>query len=263
MSPETIISQAVIFGTILLVALGCVIISFVFFYQKKRYLHRRELMQMQETFTKEILHSKNEIQEQTLQHIAAEIHDNFNPTLSVINLSLAKAIPAIDEPVKGDVIDAKTLVKQLMAEMRALSSSLSNNHISRMGFVNAFERFVEHLRKAKIYNINFNKVGHEYRLPSDKEIILLRMCQEILNNIVKHARAKNIDILITYTAALFRIEVKDDGKGFDVVAVTEHPDKQDSNGLKNLRNRAAIINADLTINSQPNIGTTIIIELKN
>jgi signal transduction histidine kinase len=261
MPKEAIVWQALIFGTILLVSLGAVIISFVFFYQRRRYLHRQEVTQMQETFTKEMLHSKNEIQEQTLRHIAAEIHDNFNPTLSVINLNLAEVIPSVEEPVKETISDTKILVKQLMAEMRALSSSLNSDHISRIGFTRAFEKFVDHLRKTGVYNITLSKSGDEYRLPADKEIILLRMCQEILNNIVKHADARNIDIHVTYKSSSYGIEIKDDGKGFDETAVGNNPDKQDTSGLRNLRNRADVIEAELIIKSKPGSGTAIIINL--
>lgn len=261
MPQENLIWQAIIFGTVLLLILGGVIISFVFLYQRKQYSHRQEMAQMQETFTKEMLHSKNEIQEQTLRQIAAEIHDNFNPTLSVINLNLADVMRSVDEPVKETVSDTKGLVKQLMADMRALSNSLNSDHVSRIGFTRAFEKFVGHLRKAGIFQINFQKIGDEYRLPSDKEIILLRICQEILNNIVKHAEATAIDIRIDFGILTFRIEIKDNGKGFDVTAVMFDPEKQDSNGLRNLRNRAEVINAELTINSQPGAGTAVIIEL--
>lgn len=261
MSQETVIWQAVIFGTILLVSLGLVIISFVFIYQRRRYRHRQEVIELQETFTKEMLHSKNEIQEQTLRHIAAEIHDNFNPTLSVINLNLADVVKTVDDPVKTTVSDTKGLVKQLMADMRALSNSLNSDHVSRIGFTRAFEKFVHHLKKANIFEITFKKTGDEYRLATDKEIILLRMCQEILNNIVKHADATAIDINITYSILSFKVEIKDNGKGFNVAAVSVDPDNQDSNGLRNLRNRAEVINADLIINSQPGAGTTITIDL--
>ena len=123
MGKEAIL-QTIIFGSVLFVALGGVIISFVLLHQRKKYLHRQEMMQLQENFDKEMLHSKNEIQEQTLQHIASEIHDNLNPTLSVINLNLASVIPAVEEPVKTTVADTKLLVKQLMAELRGLSASL-------------------------------------------------------------------------------------------------------------------------------------------
>jgi signal transduction histidine kinase len=261
MDKEKIIWQAIIFGSALLIALGGVIISFILLYQKKKYLHGQEVMQLQENFTKEMLHSKNEIQEQTLQHIASEIHDNFNPTLSVINLNLAGVIPAIEEPVKGTVIDTKLLVKQLMAELRGLSVSLNTDQISRIGFPRALERYVEHLGKAGLYTITFNKTGDDYRLPVNKEIILLRMCQEILNNIVKHANAKNIYIDMAYDPRLYKVTIRDDGDGFDPATISINPQKQDSSGLNNLQRRALAIDAKLSVTSQATQGTTIVIEI--
>ncbi len=254
--------EAVIFGTILLVALGCVIISFIFLYQRKRYRHREEVVQMQETFTKEMLHSKTEIQEQTLQHIATEIHDNFNPTLSVINLNLASVIPGVEEPVKETILDTKGLVRNLMAEMRALSNSLNTDQISRIGFTRALEQYIDRLRKTGFYTINFINNDDELRLQPNKEIILLRMCQEVLNNIVKHAEAKNITIRVTHRNRMYSVEITDDGKGFDPEITAANPEKQDSTGLRNLRNRALIIDADLSVKSTPGAGTTIIISVQ-
>lgn len=253
--------EAVIFGTVLFIALGSVIISFIFLYQRKKYRHRQEMTQIQETFTREMLHSRTEIQEQTLQHIATEIHDNFSPTLSVINLNLASVIPSVKEPVKETITDTKALVKQLMAEMKALSISLNTDHVSRIGFARSLEQYIDRLRKTGFYIIEFTRTGDEYRLPANKEIILLRMCQETLNNIIKHAEARNISIKISYGEQLFRIEISDDGKGFDPETIHRDYQKQDSTGLRNLKNRAVAIEAGLVINSRPGEGTTIIILL--
>lgn len=261
MSQEKIIWEVVIFGSILLVSLGTVIIIVLFLYQRKRYRHRQEMIKMQETFSREILHSKNEIQEQTLQHIATEIHDNFSPTLSVINLNLAGVIPNIQDPSKETIIDTKVLVKQLMAEMKTLSSSLNTDQISRIGFEKALEKYVEQLKKTGFYVIDFVKTGLQYRLTANKEIILLRMCQEILNNIVKHANAKHISILINYGIDSYSVEIRDDGDGFEESLLNTSSDKQDSTGLRNLRNRAQVIEAALIIDSRPGQGTTILINL--
>jgi signal transduction histidine kinase len=262
MGEEKMIWQAIIFGSALLVALGGVIVSFILLYQRKKYLHRQEVLQLQENFTKEMLHSKNEIQEQTLQHIASEIHDNFSPTLSVININLATVIPAVEEPIKGTVIDTKMLVKQLMAELRGLSASLNADYILKIGFVQALEKYVEHLRKTGLYTITFNKTGTEYRLDSKKEVILLRMCQEILNNIVKHANARNIYIDIAFNPQSYKVTIKDDGGGFDPSTIGSNPQKQDSSGLNNLRRRSVAIDATLSVSSQPAQGTTIVIEIR-
>jgi signal transduction histidine kinase len=261
MPQEKVVWEAIIFGTILLAALGGVIVSFLFLYQRKKYHHRQEVVQLQESFTQEMLHSKAEIQQQTLQHIAAEIHDNFNPTLSVINLSLAGVLPALQEPEKEAIADTKILVKQLMADMRALSRSLNGDEVSRIGFVKALEKYIDQLRKTGFYSISFTELGDKYRVSANKEIILLRMCQEIVNNIVKHAEAKNIFVRILYGTVFFEVEIKDDGKGFDPADIASNPEKQDSTGIRNLRNRALVIDAELNIDSTIGSGTIISILL--
>lgn len=261
MSKEKVIWEAVIFGTVLLLALGTVLVSFVFLYQRKKHRHQQEVLQIQEAFTREMLYSKSEIQEQTLQHIASEIHDNFNPTLSVINLNLASVLPLVSNPAHETVSDTKALVKQLMAEMKALSISLNTDHVSRIGFQRALEQFLDRLRKTGFYSISFSSDGEPYRLSPNREIILLRMCQEILNNIVKHAEARSISIRLFYMLREYRVEIRDDGIGFDPNLILNSPQKRDSSGLRNLNQRALTIGAELNINSHPNKGTLITIAI--
>lgn len=252
----------VIYGSILLLGMGVVLISFVLLYQRKRYRHQQEVTQLQETFAQEMLHSRAEIQEQTLQYVAAEIHDNFNPTLSVINLNLAGVIPVVEEPIKDTIVDTKVMVKQLMGEMRTLSKNLSTNEISRIGFVAVLEKYLNYLGKSGAYQVVFEKKGDIPRLSADKELILFRMCQETLNNIVKHAHAKNIYVGVDGTNHTYVVQINDDGRGFDMLAMEHDLDKQEGSGLRNLRNRAAIIAAELTITSSPNKGTKITIHIK-
>ena len=251
-----------IFGTVLLLALGSVIISFLFMYQRKKYRHQQEVEKIQETFTKEILNSKSEIQEQTLQHIATEIHDNFNPTLSVINLNLASVLPEVGDPAKEVIIDTKTLVRQLMMEMKSLSSTLNTDQISKTGLTRTLEVYLDRLRKTGFYGIHFTKEGEPFKLPPNKEIILFRMCQEALNNVVKHADAKNIYVRIIYGVKAYVIEIKDDGIGFDTSFLNDASQRSDSTGLRNLKNRALAIDAELYIDSHPGKETTIIISLR-
>jgi signal transduction histidine kinase len=149
-----------------------------------------------------------------------------------------------------------------MAEMRALSNSLNTDQISRIGFTRALEQYIDRLRKTGFYTINFINNDDEFRLQANKEIILLRMCQEVLNNIVKHADAKNITIRVLHHGRMYSVEITDDGNGFDPEMIITNPQKQDSTGLRNLRNRALIIDADLSVNSTPGTGTTIIISVQ-
>lgn len=257
MFEENLIWSAVLFGTVLLAALGGVIVSFLFLYQKKKYRHQQEVAQLRENFDKEMLHSKSEIQEQTLQHIATEVHDNFIPTLSVINLELAGVLPELADPAKTVVADSKALVRQLMAEMKSLSNTLNTDQISKKGFTGTLEEYINRLGKTGYLAIDLRKEGIPYRLPASKEIILFRMCQEALNNVVKHAEAQHVWVDIIFGTAVFAVRIKDDGQGFDGAS----PPKPDSSGLNNLRNRAMTLQADLIIESAPGKGTSISITL--
>ncbi|MES2112210.1 MAG: ATP-binding protein, partial [Bacteroidota bacterium] len=258
---EKIVWSAVIFGTVLLAALGGVIISFLFLYQKKKYRHQQEVSQMRENFTREMLQSKSEIQEQTLQHVATEVHDSFIPTLSVINLELASVLPALVEPARTVIVDSKSLVKQLMIEMKNLSNTLNTEQISKKGFINTLEDYLERLKKTGYFNVNFVKEGDLYRFPANKGVILFRMCQEALNNIVKHACAKNIFIKVACQLNTFTILIKDDGIGFDKLAIESSVQKIDSTGLYNMKSRALALGAGFDIDSSPGKGTSITITL--
>lgn len=234
MDKENLIWSAVLFGTVLLAALGGVIVSFLFLYQKKKYRHQHEVAQLRENFDKEMVHSKSEIQEQTLQHIAAELHDNFIPTLSVINLDLAGVLPQLAEPAKTVVTDSKMLVRQLMAEMKSLSNTLNTDQISKKGFTGTLEEYLTRLGKTGYLMIDLRREGVPYRLPASKEIILFRMCQEALNNIVKHAEAKQVWVEVVFGKGTFAVRIRDDGQGFNSAS----PPKPESSGLQSLRNRA-------------------------
>jgi signal transduction histidine kinase len=148
-----------------------------------------------------------------------------------------------------------------MSDIKSLSSTLNTDQISKAGLAHTLEIHLDRLRKSGMYVIGFIKEGDIYKLPANKEIILFRMCQEALNNIVKHADAKNINVRMTYTRNACTIRIQDDGIGFEPASIDGDPLKQDSTGLRNLRHRALAIRADLEIESTPGEGTTVTISL--
>ena len=94
-------------------------------------------------------------------------------------------------------------------------------------------------------------------IDNDKAVILYRMAQEVLNNMIKHSRAKQIKIILTTTGKLFKLAFTDDGIGFNA----DDQINASGAGLKNLKSRALLINAQLHILSVPGNGTHIEIEL--
>jgi signal transduction histidine kinase len=255
------VTLTIIITTILLLLLGSLLVYFLFLYQRKRYRHKQELLELRESFNQNLLQSKLEIQEQTLDHIAKELHANFSHLVSVININLSTLIPDRPEELKLKVAETKSLAKQLMAELKVLSVSLNTDHIMQVGFIKALENELNRLDRTGQYNVTLTKTGHDYWLKPENEIILFRMCQETLNNIVKHADAKAIKVWLDYSPDNFKLVFNDDGKGFNVVEILERYSDNESTGLRNIKIRSKLINAKLIIESEPGKGTTTSISI--
>jgi len=247
----------ILVSTLLILLFSGVIIYFLFLYQKKRYHHEREVIELRESFSQTLLQSKLEIQEQTLDHIAKELHANFSHLVSLININLSEILPQGTSPMKESIIETKSLAKQLLSELKALSASLNTDHIMHIGFVSAVDNELARLTKAKKYKVSFTKTGEEYRLSPEHEIILFRLCQEVFNNIMKYAKATSVFVLISYQPDHMTMEITDDGIGFDVGKAMNTSAEKQSTGLVNMKKRAKLINAEIFIESRENAGTTI------
>jgi signal transduction histidine kinase len=262
-SSSQIISLVIIISTCLLLVLGIIITRYIFFYQQKRYRHQQEMFELQEAFTHTLLQAKIEIQEQTLDHISKELHANISHLVSLININLSEILPLSSPETKENIVETKSLAKQLLSELKALSASLNTDHIMKIGFTKAVENEVNWFLKTKKYQVVFNTIGGEYRLSPDREIILFRLCQEVLNNILKYAKANSVAILLEYSKQFFKLEISDDGIGFDLEEVAQQTAEKQSTGLLNIQKRAKLINADIQITSQPGKGTKINIVVPN
>jgi len=262
-SPSQIISLIIIISTGLLLIFGIIITRYIFLYQRKRYRHQKEVIELRETFTKTLLLSKLEIQEQTLDHISKELHANFSHLVSLININLSEILPQSSVEVRENILETKSLAKHLLSELKALSVSLNSDHIMNIGFVKALDNELIRLGKTKKYQIEFNKTGKSYRLPPDQEIILFRLCQEILNNILKYSKAKSITAILNYSEFFFELEIADDGIGFELETIIQQTAEKESTGLLNMQKRAKLINADILIDSQLSKGTKIKITVPN
>lgn len=245
----------------LIIFFGLAIVYFLFLYQRKKFRHQKEMLEMREAFSQTLLQSKLAIQEQTLDHISKELHANFSHLVSLININLAELLPLTPTDTRENVLETKSLVKQLMSELKALSASLNTDHIMHIGLTKALEN--ELSRLSKKYEITITKNGEEYRLKPDHETILFRLCQEVLNNVIKYSEANRIITSLSFDADSFTLSISDDGNGFNVEQAIELSAEKQSTGLLNMKKRASLINADFTISSIPGEGTTVTIRIPN
>jgi signal transduction histidine kinase len=222
----------------------------LFVYRNKQHQHEQELLKTQ-----------LEIQENTFQNISQEIHDNIGQVLSVIKLTLASAPVKKDEPAFEYLLNARAMVNTIIEDVSDLSKSLHSDRILRIGFEAAIRFELTRLEKTGIFATVFEHPEEPLRMKEKNEIFLFRIIQEVLNNIVKHSKAKNIRVAIRKSARNSFIEIGDDGRGFDVENIMQKNPAVRGIGLTSMINRTKLIGGVLTINSQPGKGTVILIRL--
>ncbi|HLZ87080.1 MAG TPA: ATP-binding protein, partial [Puia sp.] len=223
---------------------------------------------LQQEFQHAILSSKLEMQEQTFQEISQEIHDNIGQILSLAKLHIATMDAAGSPVLENKIRDSKALVSKAIGDLRNLSYRLNTDYITDVGFDNAVKREIETIRRSEAYEARFSIEGKPYRFDQQKELILFRIVQELLNNILKHARAKTITVELHYSPTALLVTIRDDGQGFDRSALgtpATNGNGSDSEGhglgIKSMYHRARLIGAEFQLTSAIGAGTVAAIHI--
>lgn len=222
--------------------------------RKRKILLEKELMK--KSYDQELLRTQLEIQEQTLKTISEEIHDNIGQALSLAKLKLNTL--KYDQPdlLVDKINDSRDLVSKAIRDLRDLSRSLNTDSIASMGLVRAIEQELEIFRKSGFHTTLYTE-GEIRKMEPQQELILFRIVQESLNNIIKHAEAKTIRVTALYTSTELDLQVEDDGKGAAPDELDMEGNSYKSLGLRNMNNRARMIGGSFAIHSVPGNGTII------
>ena len=145
------------------------------------------------------------------------------------------------------------MVGKAIVDLRSLTTGYYGEGLLENGLIKAIKREALQLEKTGLFSVHFSTEITEIELEKNKAIFLYRMIQEILNNILKHSEAKNVNITILHDKEVIHIKIADDGKGFD----KKDPAFKPGIGLSSLQKRAAMINVNLIIESEKNIGTSV------
>jgi len=231
----------------------------VYFYQKRHFAFLREKQQIQSKFQEELLKTQLEIQEETFKTISEEIHDNIGQTLSFIKLNMNTLHVTLREGEEVTWQESKDLLTRVIQDLRNLSRSLNTGFIHEIGLINTVRQQLTLLEKTGLYATSLVVNGEQRPYSVHRELVLFRIVQELLNNIVKHAEAANILIRMNYEPERLLITVEDDGKGFEPERASR--DENAGIGLRNMINRVTLINGSILINSSPGKGTTVSIDL--
>src|SRR5215510_5179009 len=188
-------------------------------------------------------------------HIAREIHDEMGQALtalkmdlSAIGLESAKKAPR----VAGQVQDLKQRVDGLIQTVRNVATALRPAALD-LGILPGIEWLVDEFQKRHGIPCAVKVEDGEVDLPEGRSIVLFRILQESLTNIARHAGARNVEILLRRDATHVRLDIKDDGKGFDTGAAGQ----KKTFGLLGMRERVIMLHGSLSITSVPGEGTQV------
>ena len=185
------------------------------------------------------------------KRIAGDLHDELGPILSAVKLQINHLEPE-DETEKIVLEKSSSQIDEIIQRFREISYDLLPNTLVRKGLTKAVDEFIGKMSDA-------NKIKFQFKYPGglivqkEKEINIYRIIQEIIHNTIKHARASNLVIELQQKNNLLILQTEDDGIGFNYKALQI---ESSGLGLLNIQSRVSVLNAQLTVNSEPGKGTS-------
>ncbi len=251
---KNIIIVSIITLSILILVVG------ILFYRKKQVEQQAkldaEIARQKDIRTKSIL----EAEEKERRRIAQDLHDGIGQMLSAAKLNLSNLDSKIStqtEEQKMAMQNALSLVDDSVKEVRAVSHNMMPNTLIKLGLGSAVREFITKLGNAPTLKVDLEIVGLDTRIDNQVETVLYRVIQEIVNNIIKHAKASQISMQLIRHDTELSVMIEDNGVGFDATKL----DTFDGIGLKGIQTRIELLNGSVHFDSSIGRGTTVIIDV--
>lgn len=201
-----------------------------------------------------------EVQEAEKRHIARELHDEAGQSLAslMVELRLLEQNLNNSTAVAQSMAKLKRTINNVLENLHQLAVDLRPASLDHLGLVPALRQYIGTISKQYNLETQFEVIGlTEKRLPPEVEINLYRIVQEALTNVVRHAQASRVDILLEKRGNEMVTIIEDNGIGFDV----SQAEQSQRLGLLGMHERAEMLGATLIIESTPGTGTTIFVEI--
>ncbi|MBC8234391.1 PAS domain S-box protein [bacterium] len=197
-------------------------------------------------------------EERERRRIAEELHDSIVQDLSISNVLLGKLQESIySTGLAPKVGEIRQNIKRAIQQTRSLTFQLSPPILDQMSFGAAVEWLLEQIQAQHGIQFHLEEDGQPTPMDEEVRIILFRTMRELLVNIIKHAKASNIKINICRDGDNIRINIEDDGVGFDTSKINYNLGKGGGFGLFNIREQLSYLGGQIDIQSEPDRGTQV------
>src|SRR5258705_12617093 len=190
------ISNGIVFfiitTTIVFLLLTTFIVGILFIYQKKQIAYQKELDSIKSEFEKNLLSTQLEMQEQIFQNISREIHDHICLNLTLAKLNLVTIDHGNRHQFTDHINSSVKILGRSIHELSDISHSMNPEIIESKGLITALELEIEKMKKLNLFQVTLSINGNPVYMDSQKELFIFRIIQEAFNNILKHAKAKNV-----------------------------------------------------------------------
>ncbi|MBW8330967.1 MAG: sensor histidine kinase [Prolixibacteraceae bacterium] len=241
--------------TSLAFAIGVFMIQKIFKYMKRVEDSRRQTEKM-------FLNTIIQTEEKERKRFAKDLHDGLGPLLSTVKMSVSSLAQMKHNEASREIVENTELViNEAIKSLKEISDNLSPHVLNNFGLVRALSNFSNKINITKTIRINLVSNLKDERFDNNVEVVLYRVVCELINNTIKHAKAKKIDLSLTKDGDYLTIIYQDDGKGFDVAKVIEQP-ATSGMGFSNIYSRINSLKGEINIESEHKKGTWVTIKVK-
>ena len=201
-----------------------------------------------------------EVQEKEKLHLSRELHDKSGQVISamMVQLGLLERDASNPELIHKYVTELKRITADVLSNLHEMAVRLRPASLDHLGLVTALEQYITDFSQQHNLVIQLETVGLTgTRHPIDIETALFRVVQESLTNVILHAKASKVDILISQRKGKLNVMIEDDGVGFASEQIIEQPHL----GLFGMRERVEMLGGNMIIESNVGRGTTISVEV--
>jgi signal transduction histidine kinase/HAMP domain-containing protein len=199
-----------------------------------------------------------EVQENERRHIARELHDEIGQALTAVKVNLQSMlraeVPGVSIPRLEESIG---IIDRSIHQVRNLSLDLRPSLLDDLGIISALRWYIDRQAQRAGFEAQFISVLPEVRLPPEVETTCFRIVQEALTNVIRHAKASQVTIVLSQVGEDLEVVIRDDGIGFDIAHIREQPPEDATLGLLGMKERVELVGGTLEIQSGLRAGTEI------
>lgn len=250
-------------GTVAMLTLVVSIIMFVALYQRKVLAQQNEIQAAENRHQKELLNASMEVAEQEREKIAKNIHDDVGTLLNVIRLQLTKLSRNAADQVKTEdlVKESLGMVDESIQTVRGIAHDLMPPTLVKLGFDKGIAEMCRQINASGQLKVEVTTDTNDRRLPARLELQLYRAVREVINNILKHSKASELDVTVRTTEGSLTVRIHHNGIGISNEAATQLAQSEKGVGLKSIQSRVQLVNGSIQYLNKGQRDSEVIIEV--